>query len=173
MVNEASIVRELHDEMSIRAVLLRYCRGIDRCDAELLRSCYHEDAFDDHGPFKGGRDDLVEYSIAQLRGRTESHGQVTSHLIGNVLIERDGDVARVESYFKASHVEDRADHFRVFEFNGRYVDRFERRNGEWRIGRREVIHDWSEIRNHRRGLVPGRHDYAQGTIFPDDAIYQR
>ena len=29
------------------------------------------------------------------------------------------------------------------QFFGRYVDRFEREDGQWRIKRRVVVHDWS------------------------------
>ncbi|MEP6659417.1 MAG: nuclear transport factor 2 family protein [Acidimicrobiales bacterium] len=159
------------DHLAIERVLLRYCRAIDRCDAELLRSCYHDDAHDHHGPYRGDRDGFVDYAIGDLRARAESHGQLTTHLLSNILVDIDGDVADAESYFRASHVEDREDHFRVFEFNGRYIDRFERRDGEWRIASRVVVHDWSEIRSNRRGLRPGTHDYAQGSLAPADPLY--
>ncbi|MBV9592523.1 MAG: nuclear transport factor 2 family protein, partial [Actinobacteria bacterium] len=115
-------VQALIDERAIREVLLRYCRAVDRCDAELLRSCYHEDARDEHGDFVGGRDEFVAYAIGALRSRAAEHGQVTTHLTGNVLIDLDGRFADCESYIRASHAEDRPDHFRVFEFNGRYID---------------------------------------------------
>ena len=42
-------LRVLLDKQEIHEVLMRYCRGIDRCDAELLHSVYHPDATDDHG----------------------------------------------------------------------------------------------------------------------------
>ena len=45
-------LRVLLDKQEIHEVLMRYCRGIDRCDAELLHSVYHPDATDDHGLFK-------------------------------------------------------------------------------------------------------------------------
>ena len=37
----------------IADVIYRYARGIDRLDFDLVRSCYHPDAYDDHGSFKG------------------------------------------------------------------------------------------------------------------------
>ena len=43
----AEKVQILLDERDIREVLLRYCRGVDRCDAELISSCYHADAVDE------------------------------------------------------------------------------------------------------------------------------
>lgn len=165
-------VERLVHERAIHEVLLRYCRAIDRCDAALLRSCYHEDATDEHGPFVGGADEFVTHALGELRTRADSHGQVTTHLLGNVLMDFDGDTADVETYFLANHVEDRDDHFRVFEFHGRYLDRFERRAGEWRIADRVVIHDWSEIRENRRGLRPGMHPYRQGVPGPNDPLYR-
>ena len=43
---------------AIRQAALRYCRGVDRLDAELMRSAYHDDATDDHGVFVGSAADL-------------------------------------------------------------------------------------------------------------------
>ena len=40
-------------KQEITDVVYRYARGIDRLDFELVRSCYHPDAYDDHGAFKG------------------------------------------------------------------------------------------------------------------------
>ncbi|MGE0306362.1 MAG: nuclear transport factor 2 family protein [Acidimicrobiia bacterium] len=170
-VNRQRLVGHLLDRLAIEDVLRRYCRAIDRCDGELLRTCYHADAYDDHGIFKGSRDDFVEFTMSALLSRHESHGQLTTHVLGNVSIDIAGVHASAETYFNAAHVEDRDDHFRVFEFHGRYLDRLERRLGEWRLVHRRVVHDWSEIRENRRGLGPGRHAYSQGAIAPHDPSY--
>ena len=42
-------LRQLIDKQEIYEVLCTYCRGVDRCDADLVRSAYHEDSYDDHG----------------------------------------------------------------------------------------------------------------------------
>jgi len=44
------LLKRLAAESEIRRRLLDYCRGVDRCDAELVASTYHADAIDDHGP---------------------------------------------------------------------------------------------------------------------------
>ena len=52
-MNASAELEELIEERAILSVLKRYCRGIDRLDEELVRSCYHEDSTDDHGVYKG------------------------------------------------------------------------------------------------------------------------
>lgn len=41
-----SKLQELLDKQAITEVLHQYCRGADRCDEELMMSCYHPDATD-------------------------------------------------------------------------------------------------------------------------------
>jgi hypothetical protein len=130
------------DQQEIRDVIYRYCRGIDRCDYELVRSCYHPDATDDHGDFRGGVDDFIAY-IRRGLPRFER----TMHFIGNVLVETDGAQARAESYLVAYHhlAESRTKPERDFVAGLRYVDDFERRDGEWRIAARVCVFEWSRI----------------------------
>ena len=47
-------LEELSAYIEIKQVLYMYCRGVDRGDAELIRSVYHPDAIDEHGPFWQG-----------------------------------------------------------------------------------------------------------------------
>jgi hypothetical protein len=42
-------VQALLDKQSIYEVLVTYCRGVDRCDEDLIRSAFHDDSYDDHG----------------------------------------------------------------------------------------------------------------------------
>ena len=73
-------------EAQIRKVLLRYARGIDRLDLELVRACYHPDATDSHGSFHGTVDEFVTWVDRVLR-----RYDATMHLLGNPLVELDGD----------------------------------------------------------------------------------
>ena len=91
-------VDELLDQQAIRDVLIRYTRGIDRMDPDLVRSCYHPDAHDDHGAFRGGTEEFVAWFQEAL-----SFFERTMHFVGNQLVEVDGDVARAESYCVAYH----------------------------------------------------------------------
>ena len=127
------------DIEAIRTVVLRYCRGIDRRDLELVRDCYHPDATDDHGgAFTGTRDELV----AWLSGVLERYDG-TMHTVTNQLVEVDGDAADCESYGVAYHWGTPADDpRRNFTTGYRCLDRFERRDGVWRIASRRVVLEW-------------------------------
>ncbi|MFT7650624.1 MAG: hypothetical protein ACI8Y4_005398 [Candidatus Poriferisodalaceae bacterium] len=132
---------DLLARQEIADVILRYARGIDRLDFDLVRSCYHPDAYDDHGSFKGDVEAFIEMCSAFLPTWT-----ATQHFMGNMLIEVDGDVARAETYAVAYHHRDNDDGTGKDDVFGiRYVDRFERREGDWKIGHRVVATEWRRV----------------------------
>ena len=74
-------IDELAAQQEIRDVLIRYTRGVDRMDRELVLSCYWPGAHDDHGAFQGTAEEFVEW-LEVLR-----HYDSTMHFVGNQLIE--------------------------------------------------------------------------------------
>src|SRR5579863_3701746 len=86
-------LQQLLDEAEIKRVHIRYCRGIDRMDWDLVRSCYHPDAIDRHGVYNGGVEGFIEWA-AQLLPAFEC----TQHFTGNQYVQIDGDVACAEHY---------------------------------------------------------------------------
>ena len=120
--------------------ILRYARGADRRDMDLVRSTYHPDAYDDHGDYKGGVDGLIEWIAKRHANISQS-----MHFLGNCLIEFLGDdIALVETYFsrrRVTAVTESKSEVIDNEALGRYVDRFERRKGEWKIAHRVVVYD--------------------------------
>jgi hypothetical protein len=144
-------LRRFVDEAAIRKVHMRYCRGIDRMDWDLVRSCYHPDAVDDHGEYVGGIEGFIEY----CKAGTPSFER-TFHFTGNHLIEVDGDVAAAEYYAIAYHRvgASEAKPERDLITCGRYVDRMERRAGEWRIASRVVIVDFDRVDTVSERWVP-------------------
>ena len=124
------------DHVEIQQVLARYSRGIDRMDRELILSVYWEDAFDSHAVCAGDPIQFADWVEANM-----SHYKATSHMLGQSLIKLEGDQADVETYFAAFHHAPRGDGDVMLLVGGRYVDAFERRRGEWRIHRREVLID--------------------------------
>lgn len=165
---ELDRVRALLDERAIHGVLLRYARGVDRGDEALIRSAYHDDGWDDHGVWSGLGSDFAAYIVPRVRGRWEG----VQHAMCNTIVELDGAAAHVETYFVASHerhAEDGA--HQVVQFGGRYLDRFERRDGEWRIAHRRVVHDWSSIQPSDE-MYPERDEYPRGRIDGQDLLYE-
>lgn len=129
-------------ERAIRQVVMRYCRAIDRMDEELLRSCYHPDATEDHGGYVGDLDGYVAWVWPLLHRYT-----MTMHVVANTLVDFSADVsaARVETYGVAYHRDERdPESRRNFTSGFRYLDRFEHRDGAgWRIAARVVAVEWS------------------------------
>ncbi len=121
-------------ELEIRRALYTYCRGVDRGDAELIAAAYHDDADENHGSFKGTGREFAEYLVPLMDSAPDS----SNHNITNVLINRKGNRAHVESYFIVFHALDDGD--RAF-VTGRYLDRFEQRGSEWKIAERHVVID--------------------------------
>lgn len=124
-------LRELVDRQEIHQVMLRYARGLDRLDNELVRSCYWDDAIEDHGNFVGAPDDFIQWAD----GTTLMH-TTTQHAILNHTCDLDGDDAWCETYYQFTGTRAEPPHFAS---TGRYVDHFQKRNGEWRIANRVTI----------------------------------
>jgi ketosteroid isomerase-like protein len=166
-------------EREIRNAIAQYARGVDRQDEELVRSTYHEDATDNHGYT------VVEsgFDLAALVNPNNPNSfpdewAITHHFIGNTLIEVDGDRAASETYHVATM---RADHDgRRYDLTvfGRYVDRWERRDGgPFKVSERIVVHD--AIRTEDVRIWPGPDTdvpkmYFGGPALPaDDVVHGR
>ena len=159
---------ELLDKQACIELVYTLARGIDRCDAALLRSVFHPDATDDHGVFHGTAADFVDWVLPLLATMKR-----TQHFIGNVLVRVDGDRAAGESYFIAHHTLPQAEGGDLtMTAAGRYLDRFERRGGEWRIAHRRAVYDWQARTPATDGwnrAEPGA--WAFGQRAPADASY--
>lgn len=159
-------LRLMLDKQQIHDVMMRYCRAVDRVDEEMLRSVYHPDAIDNHGLFNGKAADFVPWCINQLRQAYTA----TQHFIGNELIEVNGDQAWCEFYFVAYHRYERKGEPRHMTAGGRYVDRWERRAGEWRIAQRTVVVDWQRV---DKVHEPDTRSLTLGIRSREDLAYRR
>jgi SnoaL-like domain len=163
------------DRLAIQDVMYKWCRAIDRLDYDGMRSVFHSDAVDHHGPYEGGAEGLVEW----LRDRHRAI-PFSSHQISNILIEfATPDRALVETYARTLQRYPPEAREALAQFgaqakpgtgvdlmtSSRYVDVFERRGGEWRIAHRQLIHDWKQLLEvsaaapqPKPGWVTGRRD---------------
>lgn len=136
----ARTVEQLIAQAEIRDVQARYCRAADRCDFALFRSCFHEDAVLAFSFWSGGVDAFISMARTMLSGFV-----ATTHFTGNALVAVDGDAADCEFYTLATHriaADDKGPE-RDYVCSVRYIDRMEKRDGEWRILRRQCVLDWA------------------------------
>ncbi|WP_317932287.1 nuclear transport factor 2 family protein [Halioxenophilus sp. WMMB6] len=126
----------LLDRQDIYDCLVRFSRGMDRFDRELFLSAFHDDALLSAGEYVAGPAEIYDWAQP-----LHEHGQVaTQHNLLNHSCEIDGDSAHSEIYylFIGRNRDDSN-----WLAGGRYLDRFERRNGEWKIAYRHNVIEWS------------------------------
>lgn len=139
------------DRDAIGEVIAAYAHAIDRHRWEMMEHLFHEDATFAFGPVQGDWRLFVEQARAIIEPCIATH-----HQLGQTLVSGEGpDLAHAETYMTAMHIippgypssafPDRGEEYSAI-VAGRYVDRFERRAGEWRIAHRTGIYDWREFR---------------------------
>ena len=150
---------ELATRETLRDLVMRYCRGVDRRDYALIRSLYWDDAVDDHGEmFCGGPDDYIAWLAPAL-----DQLECTIHAISNSLFAVDGEVAEGEHYSVAFH-RTTDNPRREIVIHGRYLDRYERRGGVWKFARRKIVFDHGYVREvDEEGFVAANHGTPIGT----------
>ena len=166
----SQILNELADREAIKECLYRYSRGVDRLDADMVRSAYWPDCVDNHLSFTGNAEEFIAWSFESMRGMDQSQ-----HFIANVLMTIRGNTADVESYFYGFHRINLPDGTKNDVIGaGRYVDTLEKRGDEWRIIKRKVVTDWFR-------QYPDSADWSQGMMgimiepggrYPDDDSYK-
>lgn len=138
----ANFLDELQARTAIEDCLKRFARAVDRQDWAAAREAYHGGAFDDHGFFKGPPDQFLAHV-----GKLHAHQDHSMHFNTNVLIEFESpERAFVETYVLvlqryhagAPNVPPDAAGLRNIAC-ARYLDRFEKRNGKWRVMHRTVV----------------------------------
>lgn len=121
---------------AIRDCLTRFCRGMDRFDRELFLSAFHSDAIIAAGPFVGSPADCYDWAK-----ELHTQGQkATQHCILNITLDIQNDTIHVETYYQflARNSDDSN-----WLASGRYIDRFDLRNSQWKIAIRNNIIEWS------------------------------
>lgn len=160
-IAESERFRELLDQRDIERVLATYARAVDRQDMDLLKSCYHPDAINHNAVSRSNAWEFAETLLPLMRRLFSA----TMHHVTHTDVRVQGHQATSESYFIAWHLvvggyEDivtmfgtayademqrlgRLEGSHDFVGSGRYLDRFERRDGIWRIAERNVTMEWN------------------------------
>jgi hypothetical protein len=162
-------MQELLDRQAIFDCIKRNARGNDRFDADLTANSYHDDGLHEVGQNRVPGPGYGAHANA-------AHGQLFDANLHNVtmhMCEIDGDVAHAESYSLGMFLDKGGKTGRVLA--GRYIDRLEKRDGEWRIVlRRSTV----EIALEGRAtlptgdLLPGS-GYLKGNRDRTDPSYER
>ena len=159
----------LLDKQAITEVLYRYCRGCDRADEQTLRACFHPDSQHRHGGFTGSSADFCTLALQVVTPL-----KACKHMLSNVLIQVAGDVADSEAHYFAyqRQVNRKTGEEEDLLTGGRYIDRFERRDGAWRIASRIGLVDFERYQPPAdRNLQALPADRKSGK-FPDDELYR-
>ena len=154
---------------AIQNLTVRYCRAVDRCDIDLLKSVYWPDAHHDQGMFVGNVDDFAEFSMATVRQMDRA-----MHAVTNCLIEfDDADHAHGETYVVAWHDVPNALGATHLAAGARYLDHFERRSGEWRILKRVFVADWHQMHHSTMNMnnPMSAKILNRGGYFPNDPAF--
>jgi hypothetical protein len=158
-------------KQDIHDLIMAQARATDRRDAALLASLWHEGAMVDVGGFFTGP--AAEYCGFVLQATAELKRMY--HSVANEWSRVEGDQAVAESYVIAftTAAETSSD---VDELTGgRYLDRFECRDGVWKFTHRSYVMDWTMRRPSTDQSDQPDSMYAslrtRGSSFPDDPVY--
>lgn len=170
---QSTQLQRLLDKQEILELSHRYCRAADRHDYAELAKLYHEDAIEDHGSFFNG---LAKDFLKQMPAIQESM-QILHHNITTANIFFDDDkpnIAEGEIYVLAFHqVKTETDLIDLL-VGGRYLDKYEKRDDQWRFSFRTIVADWANLHdpslvNMQNPMVSGSH---QGSPSSDDPSFR-
>jgi len=133
-------VRALADRLAIADQCVRYTNALDTRDWSLLESCFTDDPVFVH---PGGRLEGFPAILARTTAALTPL-DATQHLLGNVLVEVDGDTARSSCYFQAQHVRAGTPGGDTYVIAGSYTDRWQRTPAGWRIAERVQAYAWRD-----------------------------
>tara|TARA_A100001391_G_scaffold160929_3_gene119720 strand:- start:5278 stop:5856 length:579 start_codon:yes stop_codon:yes gene_type:complete len=175
--DQAAAIGMIWDRLAVTDILHRYCHALDRRDFGLMESCFHADATMDYASQAMTSDAFIGFA-RHMAGML----RWTVHQLSNFTISIEGDIARTESYVFAYHripAEAEGDYY--FRLNGqeqialvtcRYIDRFEKRDGLWRIAHRVIpVFDNVEYRAPDNGGFFESDEYARKAHGADDPGY--
>lgn len=157
------------DRFAIIDLAALYMRGLDRLDGELLAAQFWPDARCEYGIFSGTPADFAAFCMAALAGHDRNQ-----HMLGQHLVDfTSPDAAYGEVYYQAYHrIHDESGAARDLVIAGRYVDRYERRGGIWKIAYRSELVDWLRDDPASDAMLDAA-PFIIGARKPADPLYNR
>ena len=160
-------LQEMIDHYEIRKMLSVYCHGCDRGDERRMASVYGKDSWDDHGRYKGPGRAYAEWAMKAFATK----GSKSTHLLGQSLINVNGDRAGVETCFLATlSAKNENGEDVVTLLSGRYVDTVIREGVEWKIDKRICVRDWSITLDVNKDSLRDS-NFVQGVLSGQDPSY--
>jgi ketosteroid isomerase-like protein len=135
------------DVLELNRLAYRYAAAVDACDVDAFLAVFHPDARlrtyhpDAEQPFTdfAGHEQLASVP-RMMRGMFRR----TAHQMTNHLVDVEGDAATGTVLCAARHLGADPHDRTALVVLIRYVDRYERRAGGWRISERQIRFLWSE-----------------------------
>jgi hypothetical protein len=156
-MNLEAKVQQLLDRQAIHDLIARYSRTLDWLDDEGQAGCYWPEAAIDYGFFTGTAAEFVGVVMAVERSTGRRW-----HMLAPLSVKlTSATTAEGECYGIALGFrrEDESEPYKGNMYGGRYLDTYEKRDGEWRISSRRYILDWSMP-------MPDQPDASPNAAFP-------
>lgn len=167
----ASRLEELLVKQDLADLCAAYSRAVDRLDEAAFVELFHPDAEIDSGVLRGDPRTFARDFCGWVRNnaRLVFHGMCQHWFIV------EGERARGESYVVAiARLIEPDSAERDVLTVGRYLDRFERREGRWRFSERRFIVDHSIVRssNEQAASEVSGEKEGHGCFGRDDPVYR-
>lgn len=132
-------IRELLVKQRLHEMEMAYCRALDRRDEVLLRSIFFDDAMVEHGQmYVGTIEKFARWAIQDFLPKYET----TTHYVLNEWYRVDERRAEGEVHRISYHREGKDGGALTTLAAGRAFNRYECRNGVWKISFRTVVREW-------------------------------
>lgn len=135
-------LREIADRAAIVDLTHRYATALDTRDWKLLESVFLPDAIADYGV--SGRPSEGLAAITGFCRAMLEPLDASQHLLGNHVVEIEGDVARCHCYLMAQHTRRGCEGGDNFMVGGSYRDELVRGSEGWRIRKRSLEVLWRD-----------------------------
>lgn len=155
-------IEDLLAEQAARKAVTCYSRGADRCDPDIMKSAFHPDAEVRFGNYDGHYEEFCESIVAgNMTMNYTTHTVVNEYYdidaasgtgVGEIYVlaffslSDGGDAMEVED-----SKEGQSEGGQEYLVAGRYIDKYECRDDDWRIVLRQYVIDWSRTSEYSGG----------------------